>query len=82
LIYDVKIRINSVLEFRLLLFLSLYFITQNRALAWLENKNMVTNQELAGAKDSLKWAARTYVAAAVGALASWMYYVLIYMGKK
>jgi Zn-dependent membrane protease YugP len=54
----------------------------NRALAWLENKNMVTHQELDGAKDSLKWAARTYVVAAVGALASLMYYVLIYMGRK
>ncbi len=54
----------------------------NRALAWLENKNMVTLQELDGAKDSLKWAARTYVVAAVGALASLMYYVWIYMGRK
>jgi Zn-dependent membrane protease YugP len=28
---------------------------------WLENKRMLTPQEQAGAKDSLKWAARTYV---------------------
>ena len=31
----------------------------NRALAWLENKNMLTSQEQDGAKDALKWAART-----------------------
>jgi Zn-dependent membrane protease YugP len=37
----------------------------NRALAWLENKRMLTPQEQAGAKDSLKWAARTYVVAAL-----------------
>lgn len=54
----------------------------NRALAWLENKNMVTSQELAGAKDSLSWAARTYVVAAVGALATLFYYVMIYMNRR
>ena len=37
----------------------------NRALAWLKNKNMVSQQEYAGAEDSLKWAARTYVVAAL-----------------
>ena len=54
----------------------------NRALAWLENKNMVTKQELAGAEDSLKWAARTYVVAAVGALASLLYYIIIYLNRR
>ena len=54
----------------------------NRALAWLENKHMVTQNELAGAKDSLKWAARTYVVAAVGALASLLYYLSIYLGRR
>jgi Zn-dependent membrane protease YugP len=38
----------------------------NRALAWLENKRMLTREEQAGAKDALKWAARTYVVAATG----------------
>ena len=41
----------------------------NRALAWLKNKNIVSQQEYAGAEDSLKWAARTYVVAALGSLA-------------
>lgn len=54
----------------------------NRALAWLESKHMVTQNELAGAKDSLKWAARTYVVAAVGALASLLYYVSIYLNRR
>ncbi len=54
----------------------------NRALAWLENKNMLTSQEHDGAKDALKWAARTYVVAAVGALATLFYYVLIYMSRR
>jgi len=54
----------------------------NRALAWLENKHMVTSEELSGAKDSLAWAARTYVVAAVGALATLLYYVLIYSSRR
>jgi uncharacterized protein len=46
----------------------------NRALAWLKNKNMVSQQEYQGAEDSLKWAARTYLVAAIGALASLVYW--------
>jgi hypothetical protein len=42
---------------------------------------MLTNEEQAGAKDALKWAARTYVVAAIGALATLMYYVMIYLGR-
>ncbi|MFC2634975.1 MAG: zinc metallopeptidase, partial [Capnocytophaga granulosa] len=45
----------------------------NRALAWLKSKNMVTREEYAGAEDSLKWAARTYVVAALGSLAQLLY---------
>ena len=41
----------------------------NRALAWLKNKNMVSQQELEGSTDALKWAARTYLVAAIGSLA-------------
>lgn len=46
----------------------------NRALVWLENKRMLTQKEHAGAKDALKWAARTYVVAALGALANLVYW--------
>ncbi|CAM2840169.1 hypothetical protein SAMN05444355_101489 [Flavobacterium frigoris] len=52
----------------------------HRALAWLENKRMLTQQEHDGAKDALKWAARTYVVAALGSIATLLYYVSIYMG--
>lgn len=52
----------------------------HRALAWLENKRMLTQQEQAGAKDALKWAARTYVVAALGSIATLLYYISIYLG--
>ena len=50
----------------------------NRALAWLDNKRMLTREEHAGAKDALKWAARTYVVAAIASLGTLLYYIMIY----
>lgn len=52
----------------------------NRALAWLKNKNMLSQQEYAGAEDSLKWAARTYLVAALGAIASLLYWAMQVFG--
>ncbi|MFN9112023.1 MAG: zinc metallopeptidase [Bacteroidota bacterium] len=54
----------------------------NRALAWLENKQMLNREEHAGAKDALNWAARTYVVAAIGSIATLLYYVSIYLGRR
>jgi Zn-dependent membrane protease YugP len=54
----------------------------NRALAWLKNKNMVSQQELAGATDALKWAARTYLVAALGSLAMLLYWGLKVLGNR
>lgn len=52
-----------------------------RALVWLETENMLTGTEHDAAEDSLKWAARTYVVAAVGSLATLLYFVSLYMGR-
>jgi Zn-dependent membrane protease YugP len=54
----------------------------NRALAWLKNKNMLSQEEYAGAEDSLKWAARTYLVAALGALASLLYWAYRILGSR
>ena len=54
----------------------------NRALAWLKSKNMVSQQELAGATDALKWAARTYLVAALGSLAMLLYWGLQLLGGR
>lgn len=58
------------------------FDASNRALAWLEDKHMVTQQEYAGAEDALKWAARTYVVAALGSLAQLLYFIMIFLNRK
>ena len=54
----------------------------NRALAWLKNKNMVTQEEYKGSEDALKWAARTYLVAAIGALANLLYWALQVFGGR
>ncbi|MBT8188408.1 MAG: zinc metallopeptidase [Croceitalea sp.] len=54
----------------------------NRALVWLKQKNMVSQQEYAGAEDALKWAARTYLVAALGALASLLYWAFQVFGGR
>lgn len=54
----------------------------NRALAWLENKNIVTQEELVGSKDALKWAARTYLVAALGSLATLLYFISMFLGRR
>ena len=53
----------------------------NRALAWLKNKNMLTPEEYKGSEDALKWAARTYLVAALGALASLIFWALRVFGR-
>lgn len=47
----------------------------NRALAWLERSNTLTAVELSQAKTTLGWAARTYLVAALSALATLIYYL-------
>ena len=65
-----------------LITLPVEYDASNRALAWLKNKNMLAPQEYAGAEDALKWAARTYLVAAIGALATLAYFVLRYIGGR
>jgi uncharacterized protein len=58
------------------------FDASKRALAWIEARGIVTTQEHDMAKDALKWAALTYVVAAVGAITMLLYYVSIFMGRR
>jgi hypothetical protein len=58
------------------------FDASRRALVWIQNNNIVTSQEYTMAKDSLKWAALTYVVAAIGSLATLLYYLMIYLNRR
>lgn len=53
-----------------------------RALAWLSTTGITSYQNHGMAKDALKWAAYTYVVAALGSLATLLYYVMIFMGSR
>lgn len=54
----------------------------NRALAWLKTKNVVTPTEYEGSKDALTWAARTYLVAAIGSLATLVYWGMQVLGGR
>jgi Zn-dependent membrane protease YugP len=54
----------------------------NRAKQWLIEKGIVDTEESKGVADALKWAARTYVVAALSALATLVYYLMIYLGRR
>ena len=58
------------------------FDASRRALVWLETSRVTTSQEHEQSKDALWWAAMTYVVAALAALATLMYYVMIFMGRR
>lgn len=52
-----------------------------RALVWLSSAGMTNSRNHAMAEDALKAAAYTYVVAAVGSLATLLYYIMIYSGR-
>lgn len=52
-----------------------------RALAWLSTANITTPDSHPKAQDALKWAAYTYVVAALASLATLLYYIMIYMRR-
>jgi len=58
------------------------FDASRRALNWINENGIVTSQEHEMAKDALKWAAMTYVVAALGALVTLMYYVWLFLGSR
>ncbi|MBA2500725.1 MAG: zinc metallopeptidase [Chitinophagaceae bacterium] len=58
------------------------FDASNRALAWLNNTNVTNPQEYPKAKDALKWAAMTYVVAALAAIVTLLQYVMVFLGSR
>jgi len=53
-----------------------------RALAWLSNSNVTGHDSFPQAKDALKWAAYTYVVAALSSLAMLLYWVFMLLGRR
>lgn len=57
------------------------FDASKRALAWIKDNHVVDPQEYGMAKDALKWAAMTYVVAALGSLVQLLYWIMIFLGR-
>lgn len=58
------------------------FDASKRALVWLERSGIANQMEHDRAKNALFWAAMTYVAGAVGAIAQLLYWVSLLMGRR
>jgi Zn-dependent membrane protease YugP len=65
-----------------LITLPVEFDASRRALAWLNHTNVANSEEYPKAKDALKWAAMTYVVAALAAVVTLVQYILLYMGSR
>lgn len=65
-----------------LITLPVEYDASNRALAWMKRSGIVTTGEYAMGADALKWAARTYLIAAIGSIGTLMYYIMIYLGRR
>jgi len=70
----------SVLTLFSFVTLPVEFNASSRALAWVQERNIVDSSEYRMSKDALNWAAMTYVVAAIGSLVSLLYYVMIFLG--
>lgn len=65
-----------------LITLPVEFDASRRALAWLETTNVTNSAEYPKAKDALKWAAMTYVVAALAAVVTLVQYIMVYLGSR
>ncbi len=65
-----------------LITLPVEFDASKRALAWLDHTNVTNKTEYPMAKDALKWAATTYVVAALAAVVTLIQYIMLYLGSR
>ena len=78
----IGIIVMSVTVLFTLITLPVEFDASKRALAWLNNTNITNAEEYPKAKDALKWAATTYVVAALAAVVTLIQYIMIYLGSR
>jgi len=58
------------------------FDASKRALQWIDANGIVTTEEYDGAKDALKWAAMTYVVAALAAVSTLIYWIFVMLNRR
>ena len=72
----------GITVFFTLITLPVEFDASRRALAWLKHTNVTNSSEYPKAKDALKWAATTYVVAALAAVVQLIQFIMIYLGSR
>ena len=65
-----------------LITLPVEFDASKRALTWLNHSNITNSNEYPMAKDALKWAATTYVVAALAAVVTLIQYIMLFLGSR
>ncbi len=78
----IGIVVMSITVLFTLITLPVEFDASKRALAWLDRTNVTNREEYPKAKDALKWAATTYVVAALAAVVTLIQYIMIYLGSR
>ncbi len=78
----IGIALFSITTFFSFVTLPVEFDASRRALVWISNSRVITAGENAMAKDALKWAAMTYVIAALGSLAQLLYLIWMLLGRR
>ncbi len=82
IIMTLVISAQAILTAFSLITLPVEFDASNRALAWLQNDHIASPVEMNQAEDALKWAARTYLVAALASVTTLLYYVLSMAGDE
>ena len=67
--------LQTIVTLFTLITLPVEFDASRRALIWLKSSSITNNEELIYAKDALKWAASTYIVAALAAATYLLYYI-------
>ena len=75
------IGIQALITIFSLITLPVEYDASNRALKWMTTNGVVTTAEHEMAADALKWAARTYLVAAISAVVTLLYYIMIFFGR-
>lgn len=80
LVLLIVIGVYGILTLFSFITLPVEFDASKRALQWIDSRGITNSQEHDMAKDALKWAAMTYLVAALGSLVTLLYYVFMFLG--
>ena len=77
----VLIAVQTVIASFAVVTLPVEYDASRRALVWLKGAGITNPHNHSMAEDALKWAARTYLVAAIAAATQLLYYVMLYMRR-